>query len=383
MKTKPKTKNRLLTLLGAVACGTSSFFYTGCQAPQIRYLANPEKASRLTIESGKTANYLDAKVPRTKTESLDRLRKDLRGAPTDIAKTVDNIIVTPTGFRPFKGTFGGKQTYKGLVNYETEPYVGGSKKLLQGVVIYGPRRVADILEGVGGLTRRAFNIVKELANMTVIQPLTYDTKAKQQLLETGKLPETTLPGDRTRLTKDTATDVVKAPLRMLLAVSDSKVLPPTVEHVWNGVKRWGGIDVTSEKSKKLELKLINSKNGKLDSGRMFVNAIPIVGPVLDGFNGTTLEKTGNGFRKVAEPIKESIPALGLNDNDWYPCPGLEAQMPGTTDGGRFYPTESWLSRAFGAIRAATSLVSQGGGASFGGGRIGGSGGGGRSSGGGR
>ena len=385
MKTKTrKPKNRLLNVLGGIACGVSSLFYAGCQAPQMSYLDNPKGVSGLTVELGKTANYFDAKVTGTRRESLKNLGENLGAVPKDIAGVVDSVT-SVAGLRPFNGKFFGMRAYNG-VDYGAEFYTGGSAKLLEGAVVYVPCRVAEILDAQGKLTRGVFNIAKELANMVAIQPLTYNTKAKKQLLKTGKLPETTLPGDRARLTADTVTDVVKAPLRTVLAVSDSRVVPPTTEYLWNGVKTWGGINVTNKKAERLKLKLTNPQTGKAEGGRMFVNAIPVLGLVLDGFNGTTLERTGNGFRKIAEPIKESIPAPGLNDNDWYPCPGLESRMPGVIRDGRLYPTESWITRFFGALRSGVSLYGSGGGggASFGGGRIGGSGGGGRGgSGGGR
>jgi len=358
MKTKEKTKNRLLTFLGATACGVASFLYTGCCQPlQLRYLAAPSEVSGATRAAGRFANCLDATSPTNYEESGKKMGQSLGKLPGDLARVVDSVTGI-VGMRPFYGRFLGRNLYEG-VNYEFDKLENTEKNWAKYSLIHVPNSLVNVGESFGKVTSDFIDSFVQVPNMLVALPLTCNTKVKEKFFETGELGKVS-QADKRRVVADGIGDVVKVPLKTgIYLISNSEGVPDSYKYLWDNVRQWAGINVDN----KLESKF-KGLNGELNRGRVFVNCLPIVNKPLDVVLWGTRYMYMEGksrHRLVADTIEDSISAPGLNDLKWYDGKNNPKLMPGVVKDGLFNPAKSVILEALGAAKAAVSLGGSGGG----------------------
>ncbi len=377
MNKQRKKSSKVLNFVGGVACGLASLISSGCQAPKLKYNSKPESVGALCREVGRTANCLDAKMPRTYSESGKKLWQGVSKIPKGLAKLADSV----TGFlgvRFFEGRYFGQKVYEGiesgLGNFEGDVVEDG----LKCAAIHVPDSLVNVAESVGGLVNDVYGTGRALTNLVILTPpLTLNTDARKQLYDKGKLLEKFSPADNGWLVVDGIADVAKAPLRFVLCLDDSGLFPDSWKYALAGARAWGGVSVDREQKEKLRLKLTNTHTGGLKGGRVLANSVPVLDGVLDGCWGTTHIWDPDGdFKKVADTIGDSIPARGLDDSKWYDGSNDAKKMPGIVRDGKFHPARSWTFRIGNAVKGALSFISSGGGGGSvaGGGRGGGAGG---------
>ena len=278
-------RSSILATLAASALLPAS---SGCQYMQIRYLENPEHASFITREIGRTQNELDAFLPTTYTESGERALESITNIPRDLV---------------------------------TNP-------------------LAVISDTYGCLA--------QIPNWALLL-FTSNTARRAELL--GQDSSAYNPGnDNVKLALDGLTDVLKFPLRLGLYVADPRdIVPDTFELGAYEALNSVGLPVNEERARKLSGKFLD-ENEEFRYGRVAINSLFGINNTLDYLLWGEQIIDGKKLPTTSDYSLETT----LPESAWS---GVNSRLsPGYIENGRFYPSNSLLSRLLIDARNAAAIA---------------------------
>lgn len=358
---KETSKRSTLNFLAYVpAIVLAAYCTTGCQSTSIDYLNNPSRASLLKREIAQTQLCLDAKLPRTTEQTVERLGDSASNLAPDLVNLASRVPAA-IGVDPANGRYFGRKYHQGI-NEDRNSYSGEPEHKGRALAIHPLNWGATALEAVGRVGKDVTGLATQAVNLS-IQPLYGNSSRRSSWLDD---PAKSHDGDKAREVYDGVTDIVKGPIRTALYVVDSDVTPDSLKRGVDATRNWAGYTVAEKRQEELTQKLSENKDpNNPNCPRIVVNSVPIIDKPLDNaIWGTTSRR--NFGDTVATTIPDSIPASRESDWQWYrQLRGQEHNAPGVIQINKegnpeFHPTESkLLSLLRGSWTALTSLFNRG------------------------
>jgi len=386
-KKNPSSLSRTLAMSALYLSGFPLLLTTGCQTSQIPTLRNPQGVNPIVRSIGKTQLNLDANTPRLANDSAEKLGDNAKKVPSYVLYTISRVPAL-IGIDPLNNRLFGKGKPENGIFSDPDSsffiaqrfYNPKSEKPVQAALFNTLDCPVQILRGFGGTLGHTTNSLAQLLNILVILPLSLNTSARNELLNS---PEKGYDAywDSLKLFLDGTTDPAKGLLRsgIYLITSDSTI-PPSLMFGYGKLGESFGCDNYNTNGRdqlaELERQLLQSPDcDKCNSVRIGFNSVPFASPVFDKmWNTTFVERDGklvNVPTYMGDSIRcgiENLPAYDPKMSDIEKA-GLGTYFYGKRNGKnqlRLNPNQTTPFAVGTAVKGAAGFLNSGSGGSSGG-----------------